>query len=107
MPPKTTLIGSTGLVGHHFLESISEGNSQKVTAIIRQKISSLEKKNFIKQGIDEIGLENRCCSLFHRDNNQKSSRTRLVHNIDHDLPLAIAKIAKEEGCRTMTLISSV
>jgi len=27
--------------------------------------------------------------------------------IDHDLPLKISRIAKEEGCRTMILISSM
>ena len=56
MLPKTTVICSTGLIGKHFLESISEGDFQNVIAVIRQTISSIENKNFIKQSIHDFSV---------------------------------------------------
>ena len=48
---KITLIGSTGLIGSHFLEEISSDDYQSVNAITRRRISNLENKNFIKQSV--------------------------------------------------------
>ena len=41
---KITLIGSTGLIGTHFLEKISLDDFQNVKAITRRKIPNLEKR---------------------------------------------------------------
>ena len=38
---------------------------------------------------------------------KKASSPDQFMKIDHDLPLGIAKLAKEEGCKTMILISSI
>ena len=51
---KITLIGSTGLIGSHFLEEISSDDYQSVNAITRHRISNLENKNFIKQSVHDF-----------------------------------------------------
>ena len=51
---KTTLIGSTGLIGSHFLEEISSDDYQSVNAITRRRISNLKNKNLIKQSVHDI-----------------------------------------------------
>ena len=54
MEHKITLIGSTGLIGSHFLEGISNDDYQSVTAITRRRISNLDKKDFIKQSVHDF-----------------------------------------------------
>ena len=51
---KITLIGSTGLIGSHFLEEISSDDYQSVNAITRRRISNLKNKNLIKQSVHDI-----------------------------------------------------
>ena len=45
---KITLIGSTGLIGAHFLEEISPDDFEEVKAITRRRVPNLENKDFIK-----------------------------------------------------------
>ena len=51
---KITLIGSTGLIGTHFLEEISPDDFQNVKAITRRRIPNLENKDFIKQSVHDF-----------------------------------------------------
>ena len=51
---KITLIGSTGLIGTHFLEEISPEDFQKVKAITRRRIPNLENKDCIKQSVHDF-----------------------------------------------------
>ena len=51
---KITLIGSTGLIGTHFLEEISPDDFQDVNAITRRRIPNLENKDFIKQSVHDF-----------------------------------------------------
>ena len=51
---KITLIGSTGLIGTHFLEEISSNDFQDVNAITRRRISTPDNKDFIKQSIHDF-----------------------------------------------------
>jgi len=44
---KITLIGSTGLIGTHFLEEISPDDFQNVKAITLRKILNVGNKDFI------------------------------------------------------------
>ena len=112
---KITLIGSTGLIGSHFLDEIHPDDFQNVKAITRQKIPNLENKDFIKQSFHDFSdLEKMrqdlkadvLISAFGTTINKAGSKNEFM-KIDHDLPLEISRIAKEEGCRTMILISSM
>jgi len=111
---KITLIGSTGLIGTHFLEQISPDDFQNVNAITRRKIPNLENKDFIKQSIHDFPDLGKIRQDLKTDTLVSALGTTIKKagskdefmKIDHDLPLEISRIAKEEGCRTMILISS-
>tara|TARA_B100000700_G_C14949822_1_gene811118 strand:- start:510 stop:1226 length:717 start_codon:yes stop_codon:yes gene_type:complete len=112
---KITLIGSTGLIGSHFLKEISFDDCQSLTAISRRIIYNLENKSFIKQSIyDFSDLEKMrtdlktdvlVCALG--STIKKAGSKDAFVKIDHDLNIQISKIAKEEGCRSMILVSSI
>ena len=112
---KLTLIGSSGLIGTHILEQINPDDFQCVKAISRHKIPILDKKGFIQQSIHDFSdLETMrqdlktdvLVSALGTTIKKAGSRDAFM-KIDHDLPLKISKIAKQEGCKTMILISSV
>ena len=111
---KLTLIGSRGLIGTHFLDQISPDDFQNVNAITRRKIPNLENKDFIKQSVhDFTDLEKMrqdlktdiLVSALGTTIKKAGSKDEFM-KIDHNLPLEISRIAKEEGCRTMILISA-
>ena len=112
---KITLIGSTGLIGSHFLEEISSDDYQSVNAITRRRISNLGNKNFIKQSVHDFSDLEKMRTDLKTDvlvsalgtTIKKAGSKDEFMKIDHDLPMEISKIAKEEGCRTMILISSM
>ena len=112
---KITLIGATGLIGIHFLEEISLDDFQKVKAITRRKIPNLENKDFIKQSVHDFSELEKMRQELKTDilvsalgtTIKKAGSKDEFMKIDHDLPLEISRIAKEEGCRTMILISSM
>ena len=114
MKKKITLIGSSGLIGSHFLNKIKSKDSLLVNAITRHKISNLENKNFIKQSFHNFSDLEKLRGNLRTDvlvsalgtTIKKAGSKKEFMKIDHDLPLEISRIAKEEGCRTMILISS-
>ena len=54
LKPKITLIGSTGLIGTHFLEEISPDDFEDVNAITRRRFTYPENKDFIKQSVHDF-----------------------------------------------------
>ncbi len=112
---KLTLIGSSGLVGTNFLEQIGPDDFQNVKAITRRKILNLKNKDFIKQSVHDFSDFEKMRHDLKTDilvsalgTTLKKARSKNEFmKIDHDLTFKISKIAKEEGCRTMILISSI
>ena len=112
---KITLIGSSGLIGTNFLEQIGPDDFQNVKAITRRKILNLENKDFIKQSVHDFSDLEKMRQDLKTDvlvsalgtTIKKAGSKNEFTKIDHDLTLKISKIAKEEGCRTMILISSI
>ena len=112
---KITLIGSTGLIGTHFLEEISPDDFQNVKAITRSRIPNLENKDFIIQSVQDFSDLKKMRQYLKTDvlvsalgtTIKKAGSKDELMKIDHDLPLEISRIAQEEGCRTMILISSM
>lgn len=115
MGPRIAIIGSTGLIGKHFLKSVGPGDYESVTAITRRSIQGLGDKHFIKQGIydfsdlnllrDDLKVDVLVCALG--TTIKTAGSQEVFMQVDHDLPLEIARIAREEGCQQMILISSV
>ena len=112
---KLTLIGTTGLIGTHFIEEIRADDFEEVKAITRRKIPDLENKDFIKQSVHDFSNLEKLRQDLKTDVLVCALGTTIIKagskdefmKIDHDLPLEISRIAKEEGCRTMILISSM
>ena len=112
---KITLIGSSGLIGTNFLEQIGPDDFQYVKAITRRKILNLENKDFIKQSVHDFSDLEKMRQDLKTDvlvnalgtTIKKAGSKYEFAKIDHELTLKISKIAKEEGCRTMILISSI
>ncbi|MCF7823098.1 MAG: NAD-dependent epimerase/dehydratase family protein [Candidatus Marinimicrobia bacterium] len=110
-----TVIGSTGLIGKQFLESIQPDDYAEVIAITRRSIPSLDEKPFIRQAIhdftdiEQMRLDLKTdvlvCALGTTIKTAGSQDAFM--RVDHDLPLAIARMALEEGCKRMVVISSV
>jgi len=115
MAKSITLIGSTGLIGMQFLQNTSEGDYQHVTAITRREIPGLSEKPFIKQSIHDftdsesmrpdLKADVLVCTLGTTIKTAGSQQR--FFEIDRDIPLNLAKIAYEEGCRTFILVSSI
>ena len=112
---KLTLIGSSGLVGTNFLEQIGPDDFQNVKAITRRKILNLKNKDFIKQSVHDFSDFEKMRHDLKTDilvsalgtTLKKAGSKNEFMKIDHDLIFKISKIAKEEGCKTMILISSI
>ena len=106
MPSQITVIGSTGLIGLEFLGSITEEDYQGVTAITRREIPRLSDKPFIRQAIhDFTDLESfrsdlktdvLVCTLGTTIKTAGSKKR--FFEVDHDIPLKLAKIAHDQGC---------
>lgn len=115
MAKSITVIGSTGLIGKQFLQNIEADDFQQVTAITRRKILDLQKKTFIKQVIHDFSDLESMRSDLRTDvlictlgtTIKIAGSQKRFYEVDHDIPLKLAKIAFEEGCRTFILVSSI
>ena len=115
MPKKVSTKGYKILIGTHIIEEIDPDDFEVVTAITRRIIPNLENKDFIKQSVhDFLDLEKMrqdlktdvLVSALGTTIKKAGSKDEFM-KIDHDLPLEISRIAQEEGCSTMILISSM
>jgi uncharacterized protein YbjT (DUF2867 family) len=115
MSPTITTIGSTGLIGLEFLRAIRDGDYHSITAITRRVIPDLSDKSYVHQSINDFtDLESMrsqlktdvlVCTLGTTIKTAGSQKR--FFEIDHDIPLALAEIAREEGCHTFILVSSM
>ena len=115
MVQKAVLIGATGLIGSHFLNDLKDNDDLQIHVITRRKIDHLEQKGFIGQSVYDLKdlqairpliKADILISTFGTTIRNAGSQDEFVR-VDHDIPLQISKMAKEEGCKTMILVSSV
>ena len=112
---KITVIGSTGLIGKTFLESIADQSYAQVTAITRREIPALLDKNHIRQSIQNFSNPDELRSDLKSDvlvcalgtTIKTAGSKERFKAIDHDLPLKIAEMSVEEGCQMLILISAI
>ena len=83
-------------------------------AISRRKITNIENTDFIKppvhdfSGLEKIRQNLKMDVLVSTEGTTKKPRSKdEFMKIDHDLPIIISRIANEEGCRSMILISAM
>ena len=103
------------MIGSHFLDGLKDNDDLQIHAITRRKIDHLEQKGFIGQsvydfkdpeGIRPVLKTDILISTFGTTIRNAGSQDEFVR-VDHDIPLQISKMGKEEGCKTMILFSSV
>lgn len=109
------VVGSTGLVGSECLRSLSEDDGHRpVVALTRRPLSSPVPPNVTERLISFDRLEE------HRADIQgdhvfcalgttigKAGSKERFRQVDYDLPLTIARLARENGARHFSLVSAV
>jgi len=108
------LFGATGLVGGHLLRELLNSSSYRtVTAVVRhdvgfshpnltQLFADLQSVNDIKTQV--VADDVFCCVGTTR---KKTPDLKDYYRIDHDYPVAAARLAKAVGARTFVLVSAV
>ena len=108
------VVGGTGLVGGHLVERLLKSDDySSITVLVRKQSFDLSPK--LNEKIFDFKDEKSFTQIEPHQNvfcclgttiKKAGSKERFM-KIEHDLPLEISRIAKEEGCRTMILISSM
>jgi uncharacterized protein YbjT (DUF2867 family) len=116
MPADVLVVGSTGLIGRTFLETIRDDKFYTdVIALTRRKIESLHDADHISQHIvdferledckSELAAAATFCALG--TTIKKAGTKDKFRYVDYQLPLNIARMALENNCRKFILISAV
>lgn len=114
------ILGATGLCGNFMLKySIASKEVNKVFTITRSPLQSNQDENPKVVSYQEKD-NSKWCTIVKDDINEPIdilltglATTRSVggtdfqYKIDHDLNLELAKAAKEKGCKTLVLVSSL
>ena len=114
MEQLAVLIGATGLIGWHFLDGLKDDDDLQIRAITRRKIDHLEQKGFIGQSVYDFKDLEAIRSVLKADILISTFGTTIRNagpqdefvRVDHEIPLQISRMTKEEGCKTMILVSS-
>lgn len=113
------ILGATGLCGNFMLKHVVASNEvQKVFTITRSallsnqdnpKVTSLQEKSNEKWGemIKNDIPDNIDVLLTGLATTKAVGGTEFQYTIDHDLNIELAKVAKEKGCKTLVVISSL
>lgn len=110
---KTAIIaGSTGLVGSHLLTQLLENeNYSEVIALVRKPLL----KSHIKLRYVIFDYKNPDASVLKADDMycclgttlKKAGSKEAQYEVDHDYPLIIAKLGKDQGIKKFLLVSSI
>lgn len=109
------MVGSTGLVGTECLHLLSEDSAHRpVVALTRRPLPSPVPSGVTERVIsfdrleehrDEIRGDHVFCALGTTIG--KAGSKKRFHEVDHSLPLVIARLALENGARHFSLVSAV
>lgn len=109
------MVGSTGLVGAECLHLLSEDNAhQPVVALTRRPLPDpvppsvterLISFDRLEEHRDDIRGDHVFCALGTTIG--KAGSKERFREVDHDLPLTIARLALENGARHFSLVSAV
>lgn len=108
------VLGSTGLIGNNLLRLLlNNDNYETVYAVTRKPLSLthpklitiLADKSSISSKIASIAVDHLFSCLG--STKSKTPDEKEYYAIDHDYPIQVAKIAKDNGCNTICLVSSI
>jgi uncharacterized protein YbjT (DUF2867 family) len=114
--PSVTLLGATGLVGRHVLDLLArDPYFDRVVALARRKFAEATAPRVEAHLVDFTRLEDRpdlfgvdqvVCALGTTIKAVGGSRERF-REVDHDIPLAAAKLAVRQGTKHYLLVSAL
>jgi uncharacterized protein YbjT (DUF2867 family) len=108
------LAGTTGLIGSQLLDLLLQSNDyEKVIAISRRPLDKVHPKltnlvcelNQLQNHVSELKADDVFCCLGTTMKNAKTKEA--FRAVDFDAPLALAKIAKENGAKQYLIISAL
>lgn len=112
---KVALIGSSGLTGSYLLHLLQEDNSfAEIRLIVRKAIDvqdtrasvhvvDFNNNNDLKQALSDIDII--FCAIGTTAKKVNGSKS-IYRQIDYDIPLRVATIASENGCKHFLIVSS-
>lgn len=114
MSKTALIIGATGLVGEECLkELLASPAYEKVIAVTRKKLKSQNPKlkNILTdfENLDSIASELKADDVFCSMGTTiaKAGSQEAFKKVDFEIPLAVAKIAKQNGAKKFILVSSL
>jgi uncharacterized protein YbjT (DUF2867 family) len=108
------LAGTTGLIGSQLLDLLLQSSDyEKVIAISRKPLDKTHPKlsnlvcelNQLQNYVSELKADDVFCCLGTTMKNAKTKEA--FRAVDYDAPLALAKIAKENGAKQYLIISAL
>lgn len=111
---KAILFGATGFIGSSLLEELLRSpDYDQVTTVVRKKIETEHVKHKMLigdlQSLPDIKDQIQGDDVFIAlgTTQKKTPRQDEYYKIDHDYPVLAAKIAKENGAKSVLLVTSV
>ncbi|WP_257667359.1 oxidoreductase [Parapedobacter tibetensis] len=114
MQKSAIVFGATGLIGGHLLRYLLDRSTHsKVTAVVRRKVTFNHPK--LHQVVADLQTLNEVGDLLVADDvfcclgttRKKTPDLNAYYQIDHDYPVAAAKLTKDNGAKAFFLVSSV
>ncbi len=111
---KAIVYGASGLVGSYILEALLEDNNyEQVVIVVRKDLGISHPKLKVVTGdfhtfADSVkGIEADEVYIALGTTQKKTPDKKEYYQIDHDYPVLAAKTAKENGAKTVSLVSSI
>ncbi|MCV9933692.1 oxidoreductase [Flavobacterium sp. LS1R47] len=111
---KAIIYGASGLVGSYILENLlSNTNYEQIIIVVRKELNLQHPK--LKTLIGDFHSLNKLVKDIQTDEiyialgttQKKTPDQKTYYQIDHDYPVLAAKLAKENGTKSVFLVSSI
>ena len=111
---KAILFGASGFVGSHLLEELLNNDDyEKVTVVVRRPLNINHPKLISLTGdfnsLQDLKTELNGDDIFIALGTTKKNTPdeKLYYQVDHDYPVLAAKMAKENGAKSVFMVSAV
>lgn len=111
---KAIVYGASGLVGSYILETLlNNTNYEQVVIVVRKELNIQHPKlktligdfNTLPEVVKDIHVDEVFIALG--TTQKKTPDKKLYYQIDHDYPVLAAKLAKENGAKSVFLVSAI
>lgn len=111
---KAILYGASGLVGSYILKSLLKNtNYEQIIVVVRKDLNIQHPKlktligdlNSLPEVVKDIAIDEVFIALG--TTQKKTPDKKVYYQIDHDYPVLAAKLAKENGAKSVFLVSAI